>query len=863
MDNATIHTELKSQCDSNTIIMKSEIHDDIVEIRNDINIKEEWLDNDDEDNVENVNTSLEDHNMKDHKYYCSICGHISENEHRWLVHKAKHLRIVMPTYTPPKNSNMDLLVEKKMKPARRNLSKRFQDRISDLNSTPDLKSSEETGKRVSRQGHRCRICSQVFRFRSDLLEHCEEKHTPKNRNLKKGRLVRPKSINKSVKNNSAIKCPKKPRLEDDALDSSKNSDDSEEKKCDTLFYGKAKRIKLHEEPAESLKQTEIEHGSQNFICRTCGLVFAKVSLLHEHVFKEHIEANMQLSSKKLRNFAKNETKSNSNNTSVALQGETWIEIDAECPIVDTGNKIVRRKLSENSEENDNCVEISDYNGNMNIHFTIRQEDSGNTEDGHKCEECEEKFALRSELELHISTKHIITIFPCPYCEQLFTDLEILQKHGLEEHDSTKHSNSEKPTTPVKESKSPDIRDCDKNFICSMCQMVFTKKKDIRNHIFLAHMVEATGDDYKSDNSETRLGSCDIPAVYVCKICFKEFYTEDDLQQHFSEGHKTIKDKFLGKSENNEVDFKTSRRKQNIVTRTYDELTVLDSKSLKMNKPVQQFNILKEFMRAAESSEEHEVHRSEMDALRKRKTEKKVTAKSKNITRQGEHKNFMCPHCQQQFQFITKLRSHILKRHSDFYFDGLIEQFKLDETPETEDGFIRHDSAHKDNTDQQAIATFACAICKREYTKQKFLDTHMFNKHIHRCGYCHTVFHSAQHIAKHVFEKHSADEVPQENNAYKTQKQGTSGFRMPPKKTQNDKKMFTGDCIYECHMCDRRFAVWRYLQDHRRRVHLLTNLYGSYSKNCALSGCKTDESDPKTWYHKCGVEILENWQTVVT
>ena len=166
-----------------------------------------------------------------------------------------------------------------------------------------------------------------------------------------------------------------------------------------------------------------------------------------------------------------------------------------------------------------CGEIFDNLTQLMEHMRIH------TENSYKCDECNWRFTLISELTIHGHEFHDTREHACYWCTRYFQTPELLLQHRNREH----------------------------NFECSMCNNAFPSEDQLTAHQVMKHgkpiteadeqreqMKEAQEKrDKKRDQRHKRKEVARTPATFSCDQCVNFFSSQKDLDDHTCKHHTFI------------------------------------------------------------------------------------------------------------------------------------------------------------------------------------------------------------------------------------------------------------------------------------------------------------------------------------
>jgi len=148
-----------------------------------------------------------------------------------------------------------------------------------------------------------------------------------------------------------------------------------------------------------------------------------------------------------------------------------------------------------------------------------------------CPDCGKLFNKRSNMKIHIEcvhTKYEPGEFNCLFCSK-----EMKNPHALKSHIKEVH-------TLIDNSKEQVVHKCDE------CEKGFKKKKDLRGHKHVAHIIdvkmcEFCFNEYRNKTAlRQHLRLVHGPEQNVsCEICFKAFKNMTRLKHHHNDVHNIV------------------------------------------------------------------------------------------------------------------------------------------------------------------------------------------------------------------------------------------------------------------------------------------------------------------------------------
>ncbi len=178
------------------------------------------------------------------------------------------------------------------------------------------------------------------------------------------------------------------------------------------------------------------------------------------------------------------------------------------------------------------------------------------ENEYPCDKCNEMFLIKSNLLQHLRDEHskmensIVRPFSCKLCNYRFKRKDHLSRHILKIHKQRMIKESEhenhlaEPKTSllnvnldpnskklwlINQSKKPETKNSKKH-TCHICSKVFTRKDNLKTHIFRMH-------PSKRQQIVINVKKHPVSRDWICPLCFKSFLNKHHLARHKTNVHK--------------------------------------------------------------------------------------------------------------------------------------------------------------------------------------------------------------------------------------------------------------------------------------------------------------------------------------
>ncbi|GBN26791.1 Zinc finger protein 26 [Araneus ventricosus] len=384
---------------------------------------------------------------------------------------------------------------------------------------------------------------------------------------------------------------------------------------------------------------------------------------------------------------------------------------------------------------------------------------------HECNTCKKTFNNLSSLKRHNRRIHLNKRpYTCITCHRTFLQLSLLSRHSL-----------------------LHLRVKPEEFICQICQKIFSKSVILQKHIFSIHACEgkpfcfgcfkffATKDEldnhmkdhlvsdaYDCEKCEKRYKSeSDLnkhrciyngPRPYLCKLCGKRFNRLYHLERHldlhkrkkFSVGGAESDSDCLEK-QNISVDSANSIITADLISSTKDDVA---EESLTVNKKFECY-ICNNRWSSFKKYKQHFLSVHQDVTFNACHICSKQFTKSSKVKRHLlvhlKAKNFKCEICFKTFASLSTKNRH-LKKHTG---EERLSCYQCPKTFANKTGFEKHVKMHE----MPNYTNFKCTVCEKKFPEEKFLNEHILAFHdffkAFQCTVCKRRFKSSYHLKRHM------------------------------------------------------------------------------------------------------------------
>ncbi|XP_011693099.1 PREDICTED: zinc finger protein 26-like [Wasmannia auropunctata] len=490
---------------------------------------------------------------------------------------------------------------------------------------------------------------------------------------------------------------------------------------------------------------------------------------------------------------------------------------------------------------------------------------------YSCPLCPQAFATRAELNEHRTLHLKMKIYSCAICRSLFSSagaLEIHMKdHGIDDLSErtaniscvefgTLDEDVRIEKDPINASAISDPGT--QNHQCGECGKVLTSYANLRRHAKIAHRntkiydcVECSRMFMRKDlyDYHMRIKHNSKKSMLQCPQCPKSFSIETNFNYHFRTAH-------LEKSQNGyacdicgkvfveEASLKIHKGWHNRANSRLSTRFILGNQKASNQNAQKESNSIE----SAENS---------VRPARARKSFPNPPLQSPTKTAG----NFQCQVCNDQFNDVTELRTHLWdvhcarnKQEKSFSNDELQCELCTNIFPD-QATLASHMQWHKANPILSDIQkTFSCDVCGKSYSSKKVLWKH---KRLHKatavasikfqslarkpmatqflCNFCRKTFSSSQSLQRHKLTFHSElqtqprgqQQLYNSNRALSLEDEPRAKrmkFELENDNSQTKLSPFAMDFAGErrkpvmCHVCKKMFPNMSVLYKHKQTVH---------------------------------------------
>ena len=592
----------------------------------------------------------------------------------------------------------------------------------------DVKFQDKDEFKKHMEGHenpnKCKICGEVFAFKSELSEHfqaCSQAH------LKKSSTLDARYLNKMLK----------------------------PYKCDTCGRTFATQ--------STLSTHQITHGGCKY-CPVCGKGFLQQKELFQHIADRHpggADPSCLTCSKCGQTFSEQHElfqhvlKKHPKGTSPFKPIQT--DLHKKISMCDTAymSKILKPYKC------DSCGRAFATESTLSAHQVA-----------HNCRKfcavCGKGFSQQHELFQHIVENHPkgagIKTVPCIICNKSFTK-EFLDEHTAQVHGTDGPFKCKKCDQAFREKDHLTEHTKTRHYTCITCDEQFKSERLLTLHHMEFHAQPVFScsicgrsfpkQDFLDEHVLTHAGT----KQFTCTICNKSTWTKDRLDHHKGFHYEVCGKSpyIIVKSPSGETEYKCG-----LCRMAYDT--------------------------AADVEEHMEAHHhkfAKMGRYRCRTCNQMFISESlveEHILQNHEDKPFRCPVCGTQFVTKIGLNAHI-KIHSRMMLGdpktkkkfqqsittySCTECFKIFKKEQSliehvmEDHSPEYTKRKKYNNSKK---TFQCTKCKVSFEMEETLTMHMIDRHSdektpYPCSDCCLIFLTKMELTKHMVEDHREGDAPQ-------------------------------------------------------------------------------------------------------
>lgn len=271
-----------------------------------------------------------------------------------------------------------------------------------------------------------------------------------------------------------------------------------------------------------------------FTCPHCVTVFMEREDYNEHIKNDHADLMYPCSVCDTVLPSKKAYVRHVNNVHKDADGLKELMKKFECSVCNKmfvkQNLLDKHMLSHSSESDQECPKChKTFKALWTLEHHIKAEH--NNEVVFTCSECDEEFALKNKLDLHVKLYHS-GHYQCLECYDEFPQRVLLEEHQFTNHDlgfaCSKCKNKFETSAKLKQHLTEHIS---KNFLCDTCGSGFEFKPQLRSHLTEKHFARDRADMLKHHPEM----SC-INKEILCDLC-GEYWTNRPLyKQHLRDVH---------------------------------------------------------------------------------------------------------------------------------------------------------------------------------------------------------------------------------------------------------------------------------------------------------------------------------------
>ncbi|XP_020287905.1 zinc finger protein 585B-like isoform X2 [Pseudomyrmex gracilis] len=482
-----------------------------------------------------------------------------------------------------------------------------------------------------------------------------------------------------------------------------------------------------------------------------------------------------------------------------------------------------------------------------------------------CALCNQEFSTRSELSKHRSIHLKVKIYSCVICHSMFSSigaLEIHMKdHGIDDPDErnaniscVEYGNLDEDMRIEKDvANTSSVSDPGTQVHkCCECGKIMNTYANLRRHAKIAHRNATIFECIDCSRMFTRkevydqhmqLKHKNTKTMLQCPQCPKSFVFQSNFAYHFRTAH-------LEKSENGYA--------CNICGKVFEEEASLKIHKGWHNRANSRLSTQHILGNPNSSKDSGESSDNAERPARARKSFPNPPLQS--LTKAS---NFECQVCNDQFNSVAELRSHLWEVHcarskteKSFTNNELQCELCTNIFPDRET-LASHMQWHKANPILSEVGkTFTCDVCGKHYSSKKVLWKH---KRLHKstvvasmkfqslarkpmasqfmCTYCRKVFSSSQSLQRHklsfhAHESHNQQRVQQpvhKGRKISINSEDETRAKIPRLDIDSENPSsrlpsFSTDFVGEkkksfmCHLCKKVFPNMSVLYKHKQSVH---------------------------------------------